>query len=231
MEDLVIDQAFWGERRVLLTGHTGFKGTWLSLWLQSLQAEVRGLALDPASQPSFFESGQGVSAHRGYSRRYSRSSRRQSRGRCVSAGNHHPHGGAVSGSAILCRTSRHLRDQCHGYGPMCSRPRGTVRASASFSSSLATNVTKTANGTAATSKATRWAGTILTAAAKDVPNSSPRLIGGLFSIRIIIPSNRVALASARAGNVIGGGDWSVDRLIPDAMRAFMAGEEFVVRLS
>ncbi len=54
MEGLVI--MFWRGKRVLITGHTGFKGSWLSLWLQSLGAEVTGFALDPPTSPSLFES-------------------------------------------------------------------------------------------------------------------------------------------------------------------------------
>ena len=46
---------FWRRRRVLLTGHTGFKGSWLSLWLQGLGAELTGFALDPPTNPSLFE--------------------------------------------------------------------------------------------------------------------------------------------------------------------------------
>lgn len=49
------DARFWQARRVLVTGHTGFKGSWLSLWLQSLGAQVHGLALEPPSRPSLFE--------------------------------------------------------------------------------------------------------------------------------------------------------------------------------
>ena len=46
---------FWQGRRVLLTGHTGFKGSWLSLWLQSMGAHVTGYALTPSTNPSLFE--------------------------------------------------------------------------------------------------------------------------------------------------------------------------------
>jgi len=50
----MIDQEFWKGKRVFLTGHTGFKGSWLSLWLYSLGAEVRGYALNPPTSPSLF---------------------------------------------------------------------------------------------------------------------------------------------------------------------------------
>ena len=49
------DRSFWKGRRVFLTGHTGFKGSWLSLWLNALGAEVTGYALDPPTDPSLFE--------------------------------------------------------------------------------------------------------------------------------------------------------------------------------
>jgi len=50
----VIDQRFWQGKRVFLTGHTGFKGSWLSLWLSSLGVEVKGYALNPPTSPSLF---------------------------------------------------------------------------------------------------------------------------------------------------------------------------------
>ena len=53
----VPDAEFWRGKRVLLTGHTGFKGSWLSLWLHRLGAEVTGLALEPPSNPSLFDVG------------------------------------------------------------------------------------------------------------------------------------------------------------------------------
>jgi CDP-glucose 4,6-dehydratase len=51
----VIDPGFWEGKRVLLTGHTGFKGSWLSLWLQQMRAELAGYALQPPTQPNLFE--------------------------------------------------------------------------------------------------------------------------------------------------------------------------------
>src|SRR5499427_6878598 len=51
----MVDRSFWKGRRVLLTGHTGFKGSWLSLWLEALGANVTGYALEPPTEPSLFE--------------------------------------------------------------------------------------------------------------------------------------------------------------------------------
>ena len=55
LEDVGVNTTFWRGRRVLMTGHTGFKGAWLALWLQRLGAELCGFALAPPSQPSLFE--------------------------------------------------------------------------------------------------------------------------------------------------------------------------------
>ncbi|MCF6239513.1 MAG: GDP-mannose 4,6-dehydratase, partial [Candidatus Marinimicrobia bacterium] len=58
MENMVMDGAFWKGKRLLITGHTGFKGSWLSLWLQSLEADVVGVSLDPPTIPSLYEQAQ-----------------------------------------------------------------------------------------------------------------------------------------------------------------------------
>ncbi len=55
MENMGLKPSFWKNRKVLVTGHTGFKGSWLSLWLQKMEADVTGLALAPPTQPSLFE--------------------------------------------------------------------------------------------------------------------------------------------------------------------------------
>jgi CDP-glucose 4,6-dehydratase len=55
MESMEMNPKFWAGKRVLLTGHTGFKGSWLSIWLQSMGAKVIGYALTPPTNPSLFE--------------------------------------------------------------------------------------------------------------------------------------------------------------------------------
>ena len=55
MEAMGLSAEFWRGKRVLVTGHTGFKGSWLTLWLQSLGAQVSGFSLDPSTEPSLFE--------------------------------------------------------------------------------------------------------------------------------------------------------------------------------
>jgi len=52
---MILNRSFWKGRRVFLTGHTGFKGSWLSLWLRALGADVTGYSLDPPTQPNLLE--------------------------------------------------------------------------------------------------------------------------------------------------------------------------------
>jgi len=63
---MTVDRSFWSGKRVLVTGHTGFKGTWLAIWLQRLGADVTGIALSPNTTPSLFElahAAQGMKPH------------------------------------------------------------------------------------------------------------------------------------------------------------------------
>src|SRR6266851_1072345 len=90
---------FWLGRRVLLTGHTGFKGAWMTLWLESLGAEVTGYALPPAGEPNLWSIVAAPARSRGSGRPADRDS----------------HGGPGAGPRILPRSARHLRHQCHGH--------------------------------------------------------------------------------------------------------------------
>ena len=55
MENLAVNKNFWYGKKVLITGHTGFKGSWLSLWLQNMGANIIGVSLDPPTEPSLYK--------------------------------------------------------------------------------------------------------------------------------------------------------------------------------
>jgi len=225
MEDLVMNAAaaFWGGKRVLLTGHTGFKGGWLALWLQRMGAQVTGVALAPDTQPNLFtlaSVANGMASHLCDIR-------------------------DADALAAIVRAARpeivlHLAAQ-----PL-------VRASYRLPlDTFSTNVM----GTAHVLDALRGLDSVRVAVMVTTdkvyrnnewcwPYREDDVLGGhdpysasKAASEIVIASYRdaflreqgVAVASARAGNVIGGGDWSEDRLIPDAVRAWGAGQMLTVR--
>lgn len=214
---------FWTGRRVLITGHTGFKGSWLAIWLQRLGAEVIGVALPPDSSPNLFECAQVESGIQSY---YCDIRDYTSLARLVKQSS--PDIVFHLAAQALVRAS--YRDPITTY---------------------ATNVMGTAN----LLEAMRGTGTIRVAVMVTTdkvyknnewiyPYRETDTLGGhdpysasKAASEIIIESYRdaflndsgVALASARAGNVIGGGDWSADRLIPDAVRAWTSGTPLEIR--
>lgn len=228
MDDLVMDLDFWRGRRVFLTGHTGFKGTWLSLWLQALQADVSGLALDPSQKPSFYDlakASSGIKDSRGDIR-----------------------------DPSLVRTKI---EECQPEIIFHLAAQALVRPSyADPIDTYATNVMGTAHVLEAARHCPSVRAIVIVTSDKCYENrewhrgyTEDDAMGGydpyssskgcaelvtsayrrsFFNVDQY-DKHRVGLASVRAGNVIGGGDWSVDRLIPDAMRAFIAGQDFFIR--
>jgi CDP-glucose 4,6-dehydratase len=228
VDDVVINPAFWRERRVLLTGHTGFKGTWLSLWLQALKAKLCGLALDPPSTPSFFDlvgAGHAMDDWRGDIRDLSRVKSimdefkpdivihmaAQSLVRPSYADPIGTYATNVMGTAHVLEAARCCGGICAILvvtSDKCYENREWDRG----------YVESDAIGGYDPYSSSKGCAELVTAAYRRSYFHGERYA-----------EHRVALASARAGNVIGGGDWAVDRLIPDAMRAFLSKQAFVVR--
>lgn len=218
------DPSFWAGKRVLVTGHTGFKGGWLALWLARLGAELTGVGLSPDSAPSLFELA-------------------QIRG--VMVAHHIADIRDAGGLRAIFAEARpeivlHLAAQALVL-PAYEDPLST----------FATNIQGTANVLDAfrTCDSLRVAVMITTDKVyENAENSYPFResdpLGGhdpysasKAGAEIVIASYRksfleaqgLAVATARAGNVIGGGDWAKHRLIPDAVRAWSTGATLEVR--
>jgi CDP-glucose 4,6-dehydratase len=218
---------FWAKRKVLLTGHTGFKGSWLSLWLQSLGAQVIGYSLPPPTQPSLF-------AVAGVEKRME----------------------SICGDVLdlehLGRVVREHRPDIVFHMAAQSLVR---RSYFDPVGTYATNILGTVHVLQAVREAPSVQAVIVVTSDKCYENREDHRayretdrLGGLdpyssskacaevvtaaFRQSFFMGTQseaRASVASARAGNVIGGGDFAPDRLIPDVMRAALAGTDLLIR--
>jgi CDP-glucose 4,6-dehydratase len=218
----------WRGRRVFLTGHTGFKGSWLALWLSRLGAQIRGYSLDPCTEPNMFNLtsvGTAVDDLRGDIRDYAKLE--------------------ASMAQFAPEVVFHLAAQ-----PLVRRsyadPLGTY----------ATNVMGTVHVLEAVRKTPSVRAVVCVTTDKCYQNQEwvwpyretdplggydpyasskacAEIVSAAFRNSFFppekLPEHHVALATARAGNVIGGGDWSEDRLIPDLIRGFSSGQPVLIR--
>ena len=224
----MIDQKFWKDKRVFLTGHTGFKGSWLSLWLQQLGADVTGYSLEPPTNPSLFDVAnvaRGMKTSIGDIRDCLMLSNAMS--------NAVPEIVIHMAAQPLVRQS--YKDPAETYS---TNVMGTVHLlDAVRSSPRVRAVVIVTSDKCYENKEWVWGYRESEPMGGYDPYSSSKgcaeLVTSAFRTSFFNPSDytghKVGLATARAGNVIGGGDWASDRLIPDMIAAFKKGENVHIR--
>jgi CDP-glucose 4,6-dehydratase len=222
--DGAVNRDFWRGRRVLLTGHTGFKGSWLALWLQALGAHVTGFSAGVPTQPSLYELArvsEGMESITG--------DVRDSRALIAALAAARPEVVIHMAAQSLVRRS-------------FSEPRETYEVNVMGTVNLLDavrrdgNVRVLVNVTSDKCYENRewdWAYREPEPMGGHDPYSSSKgcaeLVTDAFRRSFFCAEGATRIASARAGNVIGGGDWSEDRLIPDLMRAALDGRAMRVR--
>jgi CDP-glucose 4,6-dehydratase len=219
-----VDVNFWKGKKVFLTGHTGFKGSWMSLWLQDMGALVKGYSLDVKTKPSLFEKAN-VAEH-------------------------------MQSEIGDIRNLEKLTISILSFKPeilihMAAQP--LVRLSyLEPVETYTTNVIGTVNVLEAARKCSNIKAIVSVTTDKCYENKEwewgyrenepmgghdpyssskgcAELVTSAYRRSFFNGKDTASLASARAGNVIGGGDWSDDRLIPDILRAFEKLEPVVIR--
>ncbi|HEY2996140.1 MAG TPA: CDP-glucose 4,6-dehydratase [Methylomirabilota bacterium] len=218
----MVRREFWRDRPVLVTGHTGFKGGWLATWLLALGARVTGYALAPDTTPSYFAG-------------------------CGLAGRLHSRLGDVTDGAALEAALAVARPSVVFHLAAQALVRRSYRAPVE---TFATNVLGTARLLEAVRRTPSVEAVVVVTSDKCYDNherpegyredeplgghdpysaskAAAELVTAAYRRSFFAAGARIA--TARAGNVIGGGDWAEDRLVPDVMRALGGGQTVRVR--
>jgi CDP-glucose 4,6-dehydratase len=213
------DRAVWEGRRVWLTGHTGFKGAWLALWLQSLGAEVHGFSAGPVSDPSLYEAADVADGMAGDVR-----------------------GDVRSKGEVRAAVARARPDVVIHMAAQALVRRSLTKPVEAFT----VNVTGTAKVLEALRAEAEPRAVVVVTSDKcyrndgrGTPFREDDPLGGedpysaskaaQEHVASAFRALGLPLATVRAGNVIGGGDWAADRLVADCMRAALAGAPVRVR--
>jgi CDP-glucose 4,6-dehydratase len=224
MVNAIVDPAFWQGKRVFLTGHTGFKGSWLSLWLIKMGAEVKGFSLTPPTNPALFSVAhidQNMASEIGDIRDLSQLTK--------SMTEFNPDILIHMAAQSLVRLSYSEPVATYATNVM-----GTIHVleAARQCKNLRAIVNITTDK-CYENREWEWGYRESEPMGGHDPYSNSKgcaeLVTSAYRKSFFHSTDAPALASARAGNVIGGGDWATDRLIPDILRAFEKSQAVIVR--
>lgn len=224
LEGLVMNQEFWKGKRVFVTGHTGFKGGWLCLWLKQLGAELTGYALEPATEPSLFsvaDVAEGMHSIIGDIRDRKKLTQAMLEAK--------PEVVIHMAAQALVRYSYQHPVETYEVNVMGSvNLLEAVRNCSSVKSVLVVTSDKCYENQ---ERESGYLEHEPMGGFDPYSNSKgcAELVVSAYRRSYFENGQSVALATARAGNVIGGGDWSEDRLIPDMVRAFTSGQRVMIR--
>ncbi len=228
MENLVTSNNIWQDKRVFLTGHTGFKGGWLALWLASKGAIIRGYALDPGTEPNLFTAANIASVVDDV------------RGDIRNAPALEPAIRDFAPDVVFHMAAQPLVRYSYE-DPICTyetnvigtaRVLDAIRRTPSVRAVVSVTTDKCYEN-----KEWLWGYRETDPLGGYDPYSSSKACAELVSAayrQSYFPLSKLAehgcaIATGRAGNVIGGGDWSTDRLIPDLVRGFLEGKPVLIR--
>lgn len=219
----MVNSEFWHGKKVFVTGHTGFKGSWLSLWLHSMGAIVKGYALTPPTSPSLYDEAcvaEKIESEIGDIRDFDQLKK--------SMKSFDPDLLIHMAAQPLVRFSYKEPLETYDINVMgTAKVLEAARACAKLKSIVSVTTDKCYEN-----KEWVWAYRENEPMGGYDPYSSSKGCAELVTSsyrRSFMQDQGIGLASARAGNVIGGGDWADDRLIPDILRAFEKQEPVIVR--
>ena len=219
-----MELSFWKGKKIFLTGHTGFKGSWLCLWLKKLGADVTGYALEPATSPSLF---QVAEVEKGMTSVIGDIRDRDTLCKVISDAA--PEIVIHMAAQALVRYSYDHPVETYDVNVM-----GTIHLLEAIRQCQSVQAALVVTSDKCYQNQERDQGY-----REDEPmgghdpysssKGCTELVVSAYRNSFFTQRTQVALASARAGNVIGGGDWATDRLIPDIVRAFNNGESALIR--